>query len=153
MVFFVRITVNQSHLRPICKSTKFNPKIQRTIYSINFQRLRLHVLGFIRTVVLLDVILSKNYELLHAWNGKEAVEMFEQQKPELVLMDITMPVMNGYEATSEIRKFSATVPIIGLTARAFSDDEQEGYDCGMTEYMTKPINIVQLRMHISKLLG
>jgi len=51
MVFFVRITVNQSHLRPICKSTKFNPKIQRTIYSINFQRLRLHVLDFIRTVV------------------------------------------------------------------------------------------------------
>lgn len=61
---------------------------------------------------LLDVILSKDFELLHAWNGKEAVEMFEQQKPELVLMDITMPVMNGYEATSEIRKFSATVPII-----------------------------------------
>ena len=51
MVFFVRITVNQSHLRPICKSTKFNPKIQRTIYSINFQRLRLHVMDFIRTVV------------------------------------------------------------------------------------------------------
>ena len=98
---------------------------------------------------LLDVILSKDFELLHAWNGKEAVEMFEQQKPELVLMDITMPVMNGYEATSEIRKFSATVPIIGLTARAFSDDEQEGYDCGMTEYMTKPINIVQLRMPVS----
>ena len=55
MVFFVRITVNQSHLRPICKSTKFNPKIQRTIYSINFQRLRLHVLGFIRTVVFLEM--------------------------------------------------------------------------------------------------
>ena len=52
MVFFVRITVNQSHLRPICKSTKFNPKIQRTIYLINFQQLRLHVSDFIRTVVL-----------------------------------------------------------------------------------------------------
>ena len=51
MVFFVRITVNQSHLRPICKSTKFNPKIQRTIYLINFQQLRLHVPEFIRTVV------------------------------------------------------------------------------------------------------
>lgn len=102
---------------------------------------------------LLDVILSKDFELLHAWNGKEAVELFEQNEPELVLMDITMPVMNGYEATSEIRKLSATVPVIGLTTRAFSDDEQEGYDCGMTEYMTKPINIVQLRMHISKLLG
>ena len=57
MVFFVRITVNQSHLRPICKSTKFNPKIQRTIYSINFQQLRLHVLDFIRTVVLLDIVI------------------------------------------------------------------------------------------------
>ena len=54
MVFFVRITVNQSHLRPICKSTKFNPKIQRTIYSINFQRLRLHVMDFIRTVVVIS---------------------------------------------------------------------------------------------------
>ena len=53
MVFFVRITVNQSHLRPICKSTKFNPKNQRTIYLINFQQLRLHVPDFIRTVVLL----------------------------------------------------------------------------------------------------
>lgn len=51
MVFFVRITVNQSHLRPICKSTKFNPKTQRTIYLINFQQLRLHVPDFIRTVV------------------------------------------------------------------------------------------------------
>lgn len=55
MVFFVRITVNQSHLRPICKSTKFNPKIQRTIYLINFQQLRLHVPDFIRTVVLYDI--------------------------------------------------------------------------------------------------
>ena len=54
MVFFVRITVNQSHLRPICKSTKFNPKIQRTIYLINFQQLRLHVPDFIRTVVMLN---------------------------------------------------------------------------------------------------
>ena len=55
MVFFVRITVNQSHLRPICKSTKFNPKIQRTIYLINFQQLRLHVPDFIRTVVIFNL--------------------------------------------------------------------------------------------------
>ena len=56
MVFFVRITVNQSHLRPICKSTKFNPKIQRTIYLINFQQLRLHVPDFIRTVVIYTLL-------------------------------------------------------------------------------------------------
>lgn len=102
---------------------------------------------------LLDAVLSKDYDLIHAWNGKEAVEMFEQHQPQLVLMDITMPVMDGYEATREIRKFSAIVPIAGLTARAFSDDEQEGYDCGMTEYLTKPMNIVLLRQRVKALLG
>ena len=61
MVFFVRITVNQSHLRPICKSTKFNPKIHRTIYLINFQQLRLHVPDFIRTVV---IMILKNWFIL-----------------------------------------------------------------------------------------
>lgn len=55
MVFFVRITVNQSHLRPICKSTKLNPKIQRTIYLINFQQLRLYVLDSIRTEVIIFI--------------------------------------------------------------------------------------------------
>lgn len=54
MVFFVRMTVNQSHLRPIYKSTKFNPKIQRTIYLINFHQLRPHVQDFIWTVVILN---------------------------------------------------------------------------------------------------
>ncbi len=101
---------------------------------------------------LLEAILSKSYNLLHAWEGKEAVELFAQHKPQLVLMDISMPGMDGYESTREIRKLSATVPIIGLTARAFPDDEQKGYDCGMTEYMTKPINIANLRMRLEQIL-
>lgn len=101
---------------------------------------------------LLEAILSKSYNLLHAWEGKEAVELFAQHKPQIVLMDISMPGMDGYESTREIRKLSATVPIIGLTARAFPDDEQKGYDCGMTEYMTKPINIANLRMRLEQIL-
>lgn len=101
---------------------------------------------------LLEAILSKSYNLLHAWGGKEAVELFAQHRPQIVLMDISMPGMDGYESTREIRKLSATVPIIGLTARAFPDDEQKGYDCGMTEYMTKPINIANLRMRLEQIL-
>lgn len=101
---------------------------------------------------LLEAILSKSYNLLHAWDGKEAVELFAQHRPQIVLMDISMPGMDGYESTREIRKLSATVPIIGLTARAFPDDEQKGYDCGMTEYMTKPINISNLRMRLEQIL-
>lgn len=101
---------------------------------------------------LLEAILSKSYNLLHAWEGKEAVELFAQHRPQIVLMDISMPGMDGYESTRQIRKLSATVPIIGLTARAFPDDEQKGYDCGMTEYMTKPINISNLRMRLEQIL-
>lgn len=101
---------------------------------------------------LLEAILSKSYNLLHAWEGKEAVELFAKHKPQIVLMDISMPGMDGYESTREIRKLSATVPIIGLTARAFPDDEQKGYNCGMTEYMTKPINIANLRMRLEQIL-
>lgn len=101
---------------------------------------------------LLEAILSKSYNLLHAWGGKEAVELFAQHRPQIVLMDISMPGMDGYESTREIRKLSATVPIIGLTSRAFPDDEQKGYDCGMTEYMTKPINISNLRMRLEQIL-
>lgn len=101
---------------------------------------------------LIEAILSKSYNLLHAWEGKEAVELFAQHRPQIVLMDISMPGMDGYESTREIRKLSATVPIIGLTARAFPDDEQKGYDCGMTEYMTKPINISNLRMRLEQIL-
>ena len=101
---------------------------------------------------LLEAILSKSYNLLHAWEGKEAVELFAKHKPQIVLMDISMPGMDGYESTREIRKLLATVPIIGLTARAFPDDEQKGYECGMTEYMTKPINIANLRMRLEQIL-
>lgn len=101
---------------------------------------------------LLEAILSKSYNLLHAWEGKEAVELFAKHKPQIVLMDISMPGMDGYESTREIRKLSTTVPIIGLTARAFPDDEQKGYECGMTEYMTKPINIANLRMRLEQIL-
>ena len=103
-------------------------------------------------LIVLEAILSKSYNLLHAWEGKEAVELFAQHRPQIVLMDISMPGMDGYESTREIRKLSATVPIIGLTARAFPDDEQKGYDCGMTEYMTKPINISNLRMRLEQIL-
>ena len=65
---------------------------------------------------LVEVLLRRDYDLLHAWNGEEAVALFADCRPDLVLMDINMPVMNGYEATAEIRKLSESVPIIAVTA-------------------------------------
>ena len=101
---------------------------------------------------LVEVLLRRDYDLLHAWNGKEAVELFEQYRPHLVLMDLNMPVMDGYEATREIRKFSLQVPIIAVTAFAYASDEQKAMENGFNAYMSKPINAGQLRTKITSIL-
>ena len=101
---------------------------------------------------LFESILRKEYTLLHAWNGLEAVEIYRQRRPHLVLMDINMPVMNGYEATAEIRKLSESVPIIAVTAFAFASDEQKVLKSGFDGYMAKPINALQLRTQIVDML-
>jgi len=70
-------------------------------------------------------ILKTEYKLIHAWNGREAVALCREHSPQLIIMDINMPNMDGYEATREIRKFSKTVPIIAVTAYAFASDRKK----------------------------
>ena len=101
---------------------------------------------------LIKAILSKEYNLYHAWNGREAVEMFSECHPQLILMDINMPVMDGYEATREIRKLSTDVPILVLTAYAYASDEERILNSGMNSYMSKPVNTQQLRKRVDSLL-
>lgn len=101
---------------------------------------------------LIESILKKDYNLIHAWNGEEAVAMFKTYAPQLILMDINMPVMNGYEATREIRKLSTQVPIIAVTAFAYASDEQKVMENGFDAYMAKPINANQLKGQITSIL-
>lgn len=101
---------------------------------------------------LIKAILSKEYNLYHAWNGREAVDMFSECHPQLILMDINMPVMDGYEATREIRKLSTDVPILALTAYAYASDEERILNSGMNSYMSKPVNTQQLRKRVDSLL-
>lgn len=101
---------------------------------------------------LINAILGKTYNLFHAWNGREAVEMFAQCNPQLVIMDINMPEMNGYEATAEIRKMSAEVPILALTAYAYASDEERILSSGMNSYMSKPINMQKLKTQVETLI-
>ena len=68
-------------------------------------------------------------------------------------MDINMPIMDGYEATKEIRKFSTKVPIIAVTAFAYASDEQKVMENGFDAYMAKPINANQLRRQITTILS
>lgn len=101
---------------------------------------------------LFESILHSEYKLVHAWNGLEAIDLFKKYHPQLVLMDIKMPVMDGYESTREIRKLSSTIPIIAVTAYAFSQDEQRVISNGFNGYTAKPINGKILKEQIEKLL-
>ena len=97
---------------------------------------------------LFESILKYDYHLIHAWDGMEAVEMFRKHNPQIVLMDINMPVMDGYEATREIRKYSAKIPIIAVTAFAYASDEQKVMESGFDGYMPKPINAKLLKAQL-----
>lgn len=97
-------------------------------------------------------ILKKDYKLLHAWDGREAVELYKQYNPQIILMDINMPIMDGYEATKELRKLSTDVPIIAVTAFAYASDEQRVMENGFNGYMSKPINAPQLKQQIATIL-
>ena len=94
---------------------------------------------------LFETILRADYRLLHAWNGQQAVELFEAHRPHLVLMDINMPVMNGYDATREIRRLSTDVPIIAVTAFAYATDEQRVMESGFSGFVAKPIQASRLK--------
>ena len=101
---------------------------------------------------LFESILKYDYHLLHAWDGQEAVNMFKEHNPQIILMDINMPVLDGYEATKEIRKYSAKVPIIAITAFAYASDEQRVMESGFDGYMPKPINARQLKAQLTDIM-
>jgi PAS domain S-box-containing protein len=83
---------------------------------------------------------NQNFKLLHAENGKEAVNMFQNNDVDLILMDFNMPIMNGVEATVEIRKTNQKIPIIALTAYAMAEDKDRAYAVGCNDFLAKPIN-------------
>ena len=97
--------------------------------------------------------LLKNYNLLHAHNGKEAVELYRQYHPSLILMDLKMPEMNGYEATAIIREEDQKIPIIAVTAFAFAEDEQRVKQNGFNGYISKPIKPFELKQRLNKFLS
>lgn len=101
---------------------------------------------------LFESILNKDYRLFHAWNGREAIDLFSTVSPHLILMDIKMPEVDGYEATREIRRRSATVPIVAVTAYAFAEDQQQIEHSGFNGYTTKPVDPRFLRTLITKYL-
>jgi len=94
---------------------------------------------------------NDGYEVITATNGLQAVQLTQTQVPDLIVLDVMMPEMDGLTACSKIREFS-NVPIILLTAKADDIDKLIGFDNGADDYLTKPFNILELKARIRALL-
>lgn len=100
------------------------------------------------------VFSSSGYSVVLAQDGREAVELAFESVPDMVILDLHMPRLDGYQALAELRadsRFAAT-PILALTASAMESDRERALAAGFSEFLTKPINLAFLRTRISRFL-
>lgn len=102
-----------------------------------------------------DVLLSLDYQVLKATDGLEGVEAAEKQSPDLILMDLSLPKMDGWTATRTIKsqQHLKQIPIIALTAHAMLGDRERALEAGCDDYITKPINLQELAMKLGQYIG
>ncbi len=96
----------------------------------------------------------KGYEVVIAVDGQAGVEMASSAEPDIILMDLSLPVMDGWEATRRIKADAATqgIPVIAMTAHAMAGDEQKAREAGCDDYDTKPVELSRLLGKINNLL-
>jgi DNA-binding response OmpR family regulator len=103
-----------------------------------------------------QMILAKSsYELILARDGEEGVAKALATQPDLILMDVVMPKMNGFEAVKQLRENAQTrsVPIVMVTSKAEAESMETGYQTGCSDYIIKPIDQLELVMKVKNLLG
>ncbi|MBV6452301.1 MAG: response regulator [Anaerolineae bacterium] len=101
------------------------------------------------------VLLAEKYTLMEAINAGQALDMLQSSRPDLILMDINMPDMDGYSLTSQIKSMSGfeRVPIVAITANVMRGDREKTLEAGCDGYIQKPIDIDQLTREIEKYLA
>ena len=104
---------------------------------------------------LLVQLLEDDYEVIEAVNGQEGVELAERERPDLILMDLSLPVMDGWEATRQLKANDnfRSIPVIALTAHAMKGDEEKALAAGCDDYLVKPLDEDELIAKIQKYLG
>ncbi len=99
-----------------------------------------------------DGLKSSGYEVLQAANGEAALNLYNITKPDICLLDIMMPLKNGYTVAEDIRKLDPTIPIIFLSAKALGEDVVKGFKSGGNDYLKKPFSMDELLVRIESLL-
>jgi two-component system, cell cycle response regulator DivK len=105
--------------------------------------------------MLLRRLQRKGYEVILAVDGQSGVEMTQAHAPDLILMDMSLPVLDGWEATRRLKADAATrhIPVIALTAHAMSSDREKALEAGCDDYDTKPVELRRLLAKIETLLS
>ena len=100
-------------------------------------------------------LIRKGYEVVIAVDGEDGVKKARSEAPDLILMDMSLPLLNGWEATRRLKAAPETksIPIIALTAHAMSGDREQAIEAGCDDYDTKPIELTRLLEKIQPLLG
>lgn len=99
-------------------------------------------------------LLEDKYEVIEAVNGQQGVELAERERPELILMDLSLPVMDGWEATRRLKANAdlRAIPVIALTAHAMKGDKEKALAAGCDDYLVKPLDEDELMARIAKYL-
>jgi two-component system cell cycle response regulator DivK len=105
--------------------------------------------------IIRDLVTSAGYEMIEAVDGEQGVALAAQHRPDLILMDIQLPVLDGYEATRRIKSQPelAAIPVIAVTSYALSGDDQKAFAAGCDGYVTKPFSprqlLAKIREHLT----
>lgn len=105
--------------------------------------------------LIVDLLTALDYDILQATDGENGVIMAQNEQPDLILMDLSLPKMDGWTATQTIKANESLnhIPIIALTAHAMVGDRQRAIDAGCDDYVSKPINLQELVGKLNKLIG
>ena len=105
--------------------------------------------------LIVDILESMDYDVIKAEDGEEGVTAAEAERPDLILMDLSLPKLDGWDATRKIKSNDnlKTIPIIALTAHAMVGDRERAMEAGCDDYVTKPLDLTVLARKLTKYLG
>ena len=100
-------------------------------------------------------LIRRGFQVVFAMDGQQGIDLARSEQPDIILMDMSLPVIDGWEATRRVKADAATrsVPVIGLTAHAMSGDRERAIEAGCDDYDTKPVELDRLITKIDRLLG